>query len=35
MIREGRTRRDDESIRPYFQKPDRNGVLLDKVCKIA
>jgi len=31
MIREGRTQRDDESIRPYFQKPDRNGVLLDTV----
>jgi len=29
MIKEGRTRRDDESIIPYFRKPDRNGVLLD------
>jgi aldehyde:ferredoxin oxidoreductase len=29
MVREGRTRRDDESIRPYFRRPDRNGVTLD------
>ncbi|MEM3045832.1 MAG: aldehyde ferredoxin oxidoreductase C-terminal domain-containing protein [Candidatus Bathyarchaeia archaeon] len=29
MIREGRTRKDDESVTPYFQKPDRDGILLD------
>ena len=29
MVREGRTRRDDESIKPYFKKPDSDGILLD------
>ncbi|MEM2876203.1 MAG: aldehyde ferredoxin oxidoreductase N-terminal domain-containing protein, partial [Candidatus Bathyarchaeia archaeon] len=29
MVREGRTRRDDESVIPYFQKPDRAGIRLD------
>jgi len=31
MIREGRTRRDDESIKPYFQKPDSDGIPFDTV----
>jgi len=29
MIREGRTRKDDESVIPYFKKPDREGITLD------
>jgi len=29
MVREGRTRKDDESVIPYFQKPDRAGICLD------
>ncbi len=29
MVREGRTRRDDESVIPYFKKPDRAGIRLD------
>jgi len=29
MVREGRTRKDDESVIPYFQKPDRMGIRLD------
>jgi len=29
MVREGRTRKDDESVIPYFQKPDRAGIRLD------
>jgi aldehyde:ferredoxin oxidoreductase len=29
MVREGRSRKDDESVIPYFQKPDRAGIRLD------
>jgi len=29
MIMEGRTRKDDESIVPYFRKPDGEGIILD------
>jgi len=29
MVLEGRTREDDESVIPYFQKPDLDGVRLD------
>ena len=29
MVLEGRTRRDDESVIPYFEKPDRAGIRLD------
>jgi len=29
MVREGRTRKDDETVIPYFQKPDRAGYRLD------
>jgi len=29
MVREGRTRMADESVIPYFQKPDRAGIRLD------
>lgn len=29
MVREGRTRRDDEVVIPYFQKPDKAGYQLD------
>ena len=30
MAREGRTRKDDEQVIPYFVKPDRNGIGLDR-----
>ncbi|MEM3871574.1 MAG: aldehyde ferredoxin oxidoreductase N-terminal domain-containing protein [Nitrososphaeria archaeon] len=29
MVREGRTRKDDESVIPYFQKPDKAGICLN------
>ena len=29
MVREGRTRKDDESAIPYFKKPDIDGIPLD------
>ncbi|MEM1602268.1 MAG: aldehyde ferredoxin oxidoreductase N-terminal domain-containing protein [Candidatus Bathyarchaeia archaeon] len=29
MVLEGRTRKDDEAVIPYFQKPDVNGIRLD------
>ena len=29
MVREGRTRRVDETVIPYFEKPDRAGIRLD------
>jgi len=29
MVREGRTRKDDESVIPYFKKPDIDGISLD------
>jgi aldehyde:ferredoxin oxidoreductase len=29
MVREGRTRRDDEVVIQYFQRPDRAGIRLD------
>ena len=29
MVLEGRTRKDDESVIPYFEKPDRAGIRLD------
>jgi len=29
MVREGRTRKDDESVIPYFKKPDRAGIRLN------
>ena len=30
MVREGRTRNDDEQVIPYFVKPDRSGIGLDE-----
>lgn len=30
MVREGRTRQDDEQVIPYFVRPDRNGIGLDE-----
>ncbi len=30
MVREGRTRRDDESVLPYFKRPDYQGIPLDE-----
>jgi len=30
MIREGRTRKDDEQVIPYFKKPDPKGITLDE-----
>ncbi|MEM2905811.1 MAG: aldehyde ferredoxin oxidoreductase N-terminal domain-containing protein [Candidatus Bathyarchaeia archaeon] len=30
MIREGRTRRDDEAVIPYFKRPDYQGIPLDE-----
>jgi len=31
MVREGRNRKDDEQVIPYFKKPDRQGIGLDEV----
>jgi len=30
MVREGRTRRDDETVIPYFKRPDYEGIPLDE-----
>jgi len=30
MVREGRNRRDEESILPYFKRPDYQGIPLDE-----
>ena len=30
-VREGRTRRDDETVIPYFKKPDYQGIPMDEV----